>query len=517
MKQHQRHAQHTVYEVREYAATDNLTSAVEMLLPALEQFIRFDQPERTALQRASWSAQLDEALPQMGSGPQAVLRQLHDVVIPNGLRAGDPGFSGWVATMPTTIPAAAHLASALSGPLCVAVQSYNVLENLALRWLRELVSLPPTYQGIFTSGGSVANLIGLGAARQYAFERCGIDPARDGVSSLPNPRIYASNQVHHVTYRAAAVLGLGRSAVVTIPTDETFRIDIAMLKEQLEQDCANGCTPVAIVASAGTINTGAIDPLPELGALCREKEIWLHVDGAYGLLGVLDPEVSHLYGDLSACNSLVVDPHKWLATSMGCGAVYVRDGKLLERAFTLEPAVYIEESQPIYANDTPITSQFDDFGYVFHNFSVEHSLPSRGVEVWAVLKEIGVEGVKARICRHNQYARYLAERVKESPNLELVAPVTLSACCFRYVPSELRGRRDLEATEILNQLNREVLRRIRERGRVIPSATVLHGSFVIRACFINPRTTLANVDAHAAEVEVCGTEVWASMKHTLII
>ncbi len=193
MKQHQRHLQNTLYEASEYAATDGLTTAVETLLPALEQFITFDQPERTALQRAIWSAQLDEPLPYVGSGPQAVLTQLHDIVIPNGLRAGDPGFSGWVATMPTTIPAAAHLASALSGPLCVAVQAYNVLEYLALRWLRELVGLPPTYQGIFTSGGSVANLIGLGAARQYAFERHGIDPARDGVSSLPNLRIYASN------------------------------------------------------------------------------------------------------------------------------------------------------------------------------------------------------------------------------------------------------------------------------------------------------------------------------------
>jgi aromatic-L-amino-acid/L-tryptophan decarboxylase len=515
MEQHQKHVQDSVTEAKEHAITGNLTAAVEALLPALEQFTRFDQPERTALQREIWTKQLNEPLPHKGSGPQAVLDRLRDVIIPNGLRAGDPGFSGWVATMPTTIPAAAHLASALSGPLCVAVQSYNVLENLGLNWLRELAGLPSNYQGVFTSGGSVANLIGLGAARQYAFEQHGIDPSLDGVSTLPKLRIYASNQVHHVMYRAAAVLGLGRRAVVTLPVDETFRIDVAALKHQLERDCADGYIPVAIVANIGTINTGAIDPLPELAELCRQKGIWLHADGAYGLLGALDPAVSHLYEDVAACDSLVVDPHKWLATSMGCGSVYVRDGKLLERAFTLEPAVYIEESQPIYADDTPVTSQFDDLGYVFHNFSVEHSLPSRGVEVWAVLKEIGVEGVKARICRHNQYARFLAKRVEESPYLELVAPVTLSTCCFRYVPDELQGHRDSEAVELLNQLNREVLRRIRERGRAMPSATVLNGSFVIRACFINPRATLANVEAHASEVELCGAEVWAAMKQPL--
>ncbi|MBV9689958.1 MAG: aminotransferase class V-fold PLP-dependent enzyme [Ktedonobacteraceae bacterium] len=512
MEQHHSSSPHTLCQEPDFASIDGLAIAVGALLPALEQFCKFDQPERTAIERALWSARLEEPLPQAGSGSQAVLARLRDVVIPNGLRAGDPGFSGWVATQPTTIPAVAHLAAAISGPLCVAVQAYNLLENLAMRWLRDLVGLPANYQGIFTSGGSVANLIGLGAARQYAFERHGIDPAQYGISALPHPRMYASTQVHHVMYRAAAVLGLGRRAVVTIPTDDALRLDIAKLKERLETDCAEGCTPIAIVASAGTINTGTIDPLPELIQLCQEKDIWLHVDGAYGLLGILDSDISHLYGDLSRCDSLVVDPHKWLATSMGCGAIYVRDGKLLERAFTLEPAVYIEESLPIYTDDAPITSQFDDLGYVFHNFGVEHSLPSRGVEVWAVLKEIGVEGVKARVCRHNWYARYLADLVGDAPNLELVAPVTLSTCCFRYVPDALRGRKDAEAMELLNRLNRTILGRIHERGQAIPSATLIDGAFVIRACFINPRTTLTSVEAHAREVELCGAEVWATME-----
>lgn len=498
-------------QLQDHAATEGLRDALTYLLPALEQFTKFADPEQIARERATWSARLVEPLPSKGNGVQDVLTLLRDIVIPNGLRAGDPGFSGWVATMPTTIPAVAHLASALSGPLSVAIQAYNVLEDLAQRWLRELLGLPAEYQGLFTSGGTVANLIGLGAARQFAFEQLGIDPARDGVSALARPRIYASDQVHHCIYRAASVLGLGREAVVIIPSDESYRMDLAHLEQRLLRDIAAGCTPIAIVANAGTINTGAIDPLPQLAALSQKHRIWLHVDGAYGLLGSLDPEVAPLYGDLTACDSLVVDPHKWLATSMGCGGVFVRDGKLLERAFTLQPAVYIEESQPVYTNGETITSQFDDLGYTFHNFGIEHSLPSRGVEVWAVLREIGAEGVKARICRHNDYARQLARHVQQSAHLELMAPVTLSICCFRYVPEELRGRHDAAALEQLNQLNREVLRRIRERGRAMPSATLLNGAFVIRPCFINPRATPAHVEAHATEVEICGQEVWASM------
>ncbi len=165
----------------------------------------------------------------------------------------------------------------------------------------------------------------------------------------------------------------------------------------------------------------------------------------------------------------------------------------------------------MYANDTPITSQFDDFGFAFHHFGVEHSLPSRGVEVWAVLKEIGADGVRARIIRHNGYARYLAERLRKSPHLELAAPVTLSVCCFRYVPEVLRGREDPIATGLLNRLNQEVLRLVRARGRCAPSATVLGGTFVIRSCFINPRTTLKDVNALVDEVEACGAEAWAAL------
>ncbi|HLX57557.1 MAG TPA: aminotransferase class V-fold PLP-dependent enzyme [Ktedonobacteraceae bacterium] len=490
------------------ATTGGLTEAIETLLPALEHFLRWTSPERTARERAVWSAQLDEPLPQTGAGAEAVLTLLRDVVIPNGVRLGAPGFSGWVATMPTTLPAAANFAAVIAGSAYQCIQAFNLLEAQALHWLAELVGLPSTYQGLFTSGGSVANLVGLGAARQHAAERLGVDPARDGIEALPHPRIYASTEVHHVIYRAAAVLGLGRRAVVHIPTDEALRLDVAALHARLRQDQAAGCTPIAVVANAGTVNTGAIDPLPELGELCQEQGIWLHVDGAYGLLGVLDPRTAPLYGDLRVADSLVLDPHKWLAAPIGCGAVFVRDGKLLGRAFTLESAAYVEESQPVYAEDAPLTCQFDDFGYLFHHFGVEQSAPSRGVQVWAILKEIGAEGVRARICRHNGYARHLAERVQSSPCLELMAPVILSICCFRYVPPTLRGRTDDQAITILNQLNREVLARVRARGRCIPSATTVHGAFVIRPCYINPRTTLADVDALVEEVESCGAEAW---------
>ena len=185
-----REIQDPLFTSKDDASTSGLTSAVETLLPALEQFLHFDGPEQIAVQRATWSAQLDEPLPRTGAGEEAVLVLMRDVVIPNGLRTGDPGFSGWVATIPTTIPAAAHLAAAIAGSSYMGTQAFNLLEAIALRWLAELLGIPHTYQGIFTSGGSVANIVGLGAARQNAAARLGLDAARDGIETLPRPRIY---------------------------------------------------------------------------------------------------------------------------------------------------------------------------------------------------------------------------------------------------------------------------------------------------------------------------------------
>jgi len=485
------------------SATTGLTEAVRLVLPALEQFLRFDDRDLAATRYAQWRAALNESLPERGAGAQSVLEIVGKTVIPHGVLIGAPGFSGWVNTMPTIVPTVAAFTATIAGAQRAWLQSYNFLENLALEWLKQLLGLPPSYQGIFSSGGSVANLIALGAARQWAYEQNGIDPARDGLASLQKPRLYASNQVHHVVQRAAAVLGLGRRALIQLPTDNVFRLDVNALREQLRRDRAGGFTPVAVIASAGTVNTGAIDPVYEIAQLCHDERVWLHVDGAYGAFGNLDSEVRPLFAGLSEADSLAVDPHKWLAVPLGCGATFVRDRELLGRAFTLEPAEYLEGSARQLKS---IGSQFDDFGHAFHHFTVEQSAQSRGVTVWAALKEMGAEGMRARVRAHNSFARHLAARVQASSVLELLAPVTLSICCFRYVPLEWRRRDDM--MPLLNDLNREVLKRLHHENRYIPSSTELNGAFAIRSCYINPRTTLGDVDGLVQAVERLGEQVW---------
>jgi glutamate/tyrosine decarboxylase-like PLP-dependent enzyme len=491
--------------------TAHLTEALQRVLPALEQFVRFDSAGRSPELQAGWKAALQEPLPEVGAGPRAVLDTLAEVVIPNGLRTGAPGFSGWVTTMPTTVPAAAALSGMIAGPARMLLQPFNFLEDLAIEWLKHLLHIPASYQGLFTSGGAIANLVGLGAARQAAYEKVGLDPSRDGLGGLAGLRIYASREAHHVVHRAAGVLGLGRRAVVEVPVNDAFRMDVDALRGQIRRDRGAGCTPVAVVATAGTVNTGAVDPIADLVELCRDEQIWLHVDGAYGLFGVLDPDASPLFAAVSEADSHVVDPHKWLATPVGCGAVFVRDRDLLTRAFTLEPAAYLDEQSD--ESGTARGRQFQELGHQFHHLGLEQTAPSRGVQVWSILKEAGAQGIRDRIRRHNGFARHLADRVRASPVLELLAPVDLSICCFRYAPPAVHDRADRD--DVLDQLNRQVLTTVQARGRCMPSGTRVRGAYAIRACYINPRTTIADVDALVDEVEHCGATVWQKLERRL--
>ncbi len=488
--------------------TSGLTEAVQELLPALEQFLKYEDQDLSARDYPQWREDLDEPLPQQGVGAEATLRILKEELIPRGIRIGAPGFAGWVTTTPTVVPVAAELSASIAGSQRYFVQPFNYLEHVALEWLKQLLGLPPAFQGVFSSGGSVANLVGLGAARQWACEQRGVDAALDGLEGVTKPRVYASMEIHHVVLRAAGVLGMGRRSLVALPTDDALRLDVDALRAQLRKDKAEGCTPISVVASAGTVNTGAVDPLRQILEVCREEGVWLHVDGAYGGFGLLDPAVAELYDGFVEADSIAVDPHKWLAVPLGCGATFVRDSALLGRTFTLEPAEYLEGS--VREVET-IHSQFDDLGCPLLDFGVEQSARSRGVTVWAALKEMGAEGFRARVSRHNAYARQLAERVQASPNLELMAPVTLSICCFRYVPAELQGQPG--STERLNDLNREIVERLHAEHHHVPSSTEIQGAFAIRPCYINPRTGPGEVDGLVQAVERIGARVWGDVVH----
>ncbi len=485
-----------VNDIKERAQIADLSGAIKTILPALEQFNCFEGQDKTVFNKDDWQKKLDESLPQSGVGIKGVLKELNETVIPNGLRNGAPGFSGWITTAPTVVGASAGLASMVAGSQRVWNTSFNFLETLGLAWLKELLGIPTDWQGVFVSGGSVANIVGLTAARQWAFEQIGIDPAKEGLPAHKQWRIYGSSEVHHVIMRAAGVLGLGRQNVIAIPVDENQKIDLIQLRKILEEDQEKGIIPIALVASAGTVNTGVVDPINAMADMAKEFNAWLHVDGAYGLFGKLDPQVAHLYKGLERANSMAVDPHKWLAAPVGCGAAFVCDRSLLGRALTLEPAEYLEGSK----GKGELKSPFDTFGDEYHEFGVAQSAPSRGVMVWAILKEMGAQGMRDRVIRHNNYARHLSARIKAEDRLEQVGDVELSICCFRYYQEGLSDKK-------LDELNELIATQLREKSLHVPSTTKVDEKIVIRPCFINSRTTIKEVGGLVDSVCTLGDEI----------
>ncbi|MBE0616005.1 MAG: aminotransferase class V-fold PLP-dependent enzyme [Burkholderiales bacterium] len=476
------------------AECGNLAKLLQQLGGQLDQYLRFEHAD--AMQDAKrWRSALEGSLPEQGVGIEQVIEQLGRDLIPNGSQIPYPGCTSFITTGATSVGALVTLAGAVAAPQRIGLTAFSFLEELSLQWLAEMFELPPQMKGVYSSGGSVANLVALGAARQWAFERIGLDPARDGMR-LPC-RIYATSASHNTIRRAAAVLGMGRSAVVNIPSDAMGRMLPAALRRQLDADSNNGCVPVAIVANAGATSTGAIDPLRRIGEIAGECGIWFHVDGAYGLPGILDERVRSLYDGLALADSVIVDPHKWMGAPVGIGATFVRDRGILNRAFTQGASDYLEGS----VTDENIQHSMDSLGVPYSDFGVELSAPSRGAVVWALIREIGKEGMRERVCRHNAMARLVAERAHAHPNLEVVMEPTLSICCFRYVTDDW---------EDLNELNRRIHRKLVHRGRSIPSTASVNGVLAIRPCFVGARTSWEHVDELIEEVLHAGQDLAAS-------
>jgi len=464
------------------AEVGNLQDLLSRVGAGLDDFLKFEHPDAFRRQE-TWMSNLNTVLPEQGVGIDEVTRELVENIIPYGSPVTKPGFTAFITTGATSASTLASTAASIASPQRYLSTAFNLIEELSLAWLGQMCGLD-NMQGIYSSGGSVANLIALGAARQSAFEKIGHDPALDGVNRAVS--VYASSECHHTIQRAGGVLGIGRNAINLIACDDRGRMRADKLQDAILKDKRDGVLPMAIVANAGTTNTGAIDPLEQIGFVAREHDIWLHVDGAYGLPGILDARLNNLYRGLDLVDSIIVDPHKWLGAAVGVAATFVRDRSLLERAFTQGSADYLEGSFDIgNTTDARIEHSMDDFGVPYFNQGVELSAPCRGIVVWALIREIGVEGMRERIMRHNDMARELAELCRQHPNLELLLEPTLSVCCFRYVSAQV---------DDLDQLNQRLHRQLVRENEYMPSTTRFKGELALRPCFLGARTDRSQID-----------------------
>ncbi len=479
----------------EAAETGRASQALARLGPAIDAFHAAHASGPFVAYERPVDAVTAGPVPEAGIGLDAMVDEL-GALVAEGSRIGAPGFVGFITTGASTGGAIGETAMAFAGGQRYTIHAFNRLEHDSLRWLAQLCGLPDGVTGVYSSGGSTANLVGLGSARQSAFERLGFNVAEDGAPAGLRGRVYASELAHRTVHRAAAVLGLGRQAVRAIPVDGDGRIRLDQLEAALAADAREGIVPIATVAIAGTTDTGSVDDIAGVAAIATRFGSWLHVDGAYGLIGNASPRLAPLYAGLELADSWIVDPHKWLATGVGVAATFVRDEGVLTRAFAEGDAAYLEGT--FTPHDAPAVSQFDRMNGRWADQSLELSAPPRGVMVWAVLREIGRAGVIARVDRHVAYARRVADRAMANPRLELLMEPQLSVVCLRYrAPAGTDG----------DSLNSRILERLRRETGQVPSSTVVAGRFAIRPCYINPRTTLADVDALVDAVIRFGDEL----------
>lgn len=413
-----------------------------------------------------------QPVPQEGLGGDAVRDQL-EALLPYGVGNTHPRFFGWVHGSGTPGNLIADIAaSAMNANLGGRDHGAMYVERQVVDWCREMFCFPAEASGLVVTGTSVATIIALKTARDRALgwgsRQVGVDGAR-----LVG---YTSEQTHSCVARAFDVLGLGANALRTIPTNAAFQIDIEALRLAIAADRAAGFQPFALIGTAGAVNVGAIDDLDSLADIAASEDLWLHVDGAFGAMGMLSDAVRPKLKGLERADSLAFDFHKWMHVNYDAGFVLIRSEEDHRRAFTERPD-YLKAAERGLAAGNPWPVEYGP----------ELSRGFRALKVWAQIAEHGTDKLGAQVTRNCQQATYLAGLVDAALDVELMAPVTLNICCFRML------RDDLDE-HALDQLNEEIVIRLQEEGTAAPSTTKLNGRVAIRVNITNHRTRQADLD-----------------------
>lgn len=442
-------------------------------------FQRMEESERLAL--------MDMPLPVAPLSGDEIMRFLAEEILPHPMGNGHPRFFGWVNSPPNMLAVITEILAAAMNPSCAGGDHAAIyLEHCVIRWLMELLGFPiDGSAGLLVSGGSAASLTALAAARHQALAELGIDVRKQGVCGTVvggtnvKLRLYASTQVHTCVQKAVELLGLGSDSIRWIGIDEDFRLSLDALRVAIREDRQQGWHPFCIVASAGSVQTGAIDPLDALADMASESSLWLHVDGAYGAAAVLDPNSKPLFRGIERADSIALDPHKWLSVPVECGCVLVREGSLLRDTFSLVPA-YIRTEPGKGIGNLP---WFAEYGF-------QQTRGFRALKLWVTLTHAGTSGLQQQIARQIALARYLEQRILAAPDLELRSKGKLSIVCFRHVPRELARNE-----EALNALNKTIMERMQANGIAFVTNTVLDGRFLLRVCILHYATTERDIDA----------------------
>jgi len=432
-------------------------------------------------------------LPERGVSADMALEEAWALLNHHSLFTGHPRFLGYITGSPAPIGALAELLAATLNPnsgAWILSPMATEIEAQTVRWIAEFIGYPADCGGLLVSGGNMANFIGFLAARRA---QAGWDfRAEGGASPAARPLVsYVSQETHTWIQKAADLFGLGTNTIRWIPADAHQRMDLNALRRRVEADRSAGAQPFLVVGNAGTVSTGAIDPLREIAALCREYGLWFHVDGAYGAPAAAVPGAAAAFTGLAEADSVAVDPHKWLYVPLEAGCALVRHRRHLTETFDYTPAYYRFD----VGGETPLN---------FYALGPQNSRGFRALKVWLAFRLAGREGMAETIADDIRLARELYERIEHQPELEALTH-NLSITTFRYMPPDM-GAEGGTNEDYRNKLNAALLDRLQKGGEVFLSNAMVGGKFGLRACVVNFRTSRADIAALPEIVTRLGRE-----------
>jgi glutamate/tyrosine decarboxylase-like PLP-dependent enzyme len=437
----------------------------------------------------------DSLLPERGTAPEVLLEETVRLLLDHSLFNGHPRFMGFITSPAAPLGALGELLAAAVNPNVggwLLSPMASEIEAQTIRWIAEMIGYPREAGGILVTGGTMANFVAFLAARKahLPWDARTHGMGGDGARRL---RVYASTATHTWIHKAVDLFGLGLDSIAWVSVHADERINTAELRDKISTDRAQGDWPFMVIGTAGTVSTGAVDPLPEIASIAREQGLWFHVDGAYGGFAAVAPNAPEDLRGIREADSVAVDPHKWLYAPLEAGCTLVRDRKALREAFTPYRPAYYKLMQ-----DTDEAVNFFEYG-------PENSRGFRALKIWLALRQVGREGYAQMIGDDIRLAKTLFELAAAHPELQAFRQ-GLSIATFRYVPRDLDpGGEKVE--EYLNQLNSELMVRLQKSGEAFLTNAVMGGTFVLRACIVNFRTSLADIRALPGIITRLGGEL----------
>ena len=446
-----------------------------------EQKVWEKPPEKTIIS-------LQQGLPDNGTDLIKIYQEFKENILPYRKGSIHPMFFSWVEGNGTITGVLADmLASTMNSNNAIGDHAAVYVEHQVLNWCKEIVGYSQDASGVLVGGGSIANVTGLFVARNTFMD--GIIKTA-GLKTFDKQLIvYCSTETHNCIFKAVETIGLGSDNLRKIPTTTSYEIDVELLNKQIRDDKKQGYIPFCIVANAGTVNTGAIDPIFALHQICKQEQMWLHIDGAIGAVVKLVPEYSEKMKGLELADSIAFDLHKWLYINYEAGCILIKDASANRNAF-------IQKANYLAKHERGLAAGPESFS----NYGLDLSRNFKSLKVWMNIRENGIDKYRRLITQNIAQAFYMQSKIEGTPHLEMLAPVSLNIVCFRYNPRNL-------SDEKLNLLNKEILMTMQERGIAAPSYTLLKGCYAIRLSITNHRTVSTDLDKVIEATLELGNEI----------